>query len=126
MDLKLSAPSPYGFLCIDKPEGISSHRAISPLKKIFRSKIGHTGTLDPFASGMLVVAIGEATKFCQYVLSADKIYDAVIQLGSCTDTDDKDGLVINRIKVPPLTSSHIQSVLNQYFLVRFDYLKLYF
>ena len=81
---------------MDKPEGISSAAAINKLKKFFKSsKIGHAGTLDPFASGMLVVAIGESTKLIDHVMDQEKVYEFVIRWGESTDTLDCTGKVIS-------------------------------
>ena len=93
-----------GWLLVDKPEGISSADAVNKLKKFFKpSKIGHAGTLDPFASGMLVVAIGEATKLIDHAMDQEKIYQFVIKWGESTDTLDCTGSVVNSsLEVPTL------------------------
>ena len=84
---------PLGFLNINKPKGITSHDVVSKLRKILGIKqIGHTGTLDPFATGVLPIAIGKATKFIEY-LDDDKAYIATVKFGSNTDTYDIDGEV---------------------------------
>lgn len=84
---------PLGFLNINKPKGITSHDVVSKLRKILGIKqIGHTGTLDPFATGVLPIAIGKATKFIEY-LADDKSYIATVKFGSNTDTYDIDGEV---------------------------------
>ena len=80
-----------GFLIIHKPKGISSRQLVDRVKRFTTKKVGHTGTLDPLASGMMVVCIGEATKFSQWIISSDKAYHATIQLGSQTETDDAEG-----------------------------------
>lgn len=93
-----------GWLIIDKPEKISSAAAINKLKRFFNhSKIGHAGTLDPFASGMLVVAIGEATKLIDHVMNQEKIYEFAIKWGEGTDTLDCTGKVISKsLDIPKL------------------------
>ena len=84
-----------GFLLINKPSGISSNQAVQKIKKIFKvAKVGHLGTLDPLASGLLVLALNRATKFSNYFLESDKHYEVEIELGSSTDTDDSEGNVI--------------------------------
>lgn len=89
-----------GVLLLDKPSGISSHTALSQAKRLFMSsnfdskKAGHTGTLDPMATGLLPICFGEATKFSNFGLDADKGYTAIIELGCQTDTGDKEGWVI--------------------------------
>ena len=84
-----------GVLLLDKPVGLSSHDALLRAKGIMRAKkAGHTGTLDPMASGLLPLCFGEATKFSQDLLDADKYYDATMRLGERTDTGDVEGEVI--------------------------------
>jgi tRNA pseudouridine(55) synthase len=84
-----------GVLLIDKPVGLSSHDALLRAKGILRAKkAGHTGTLDPMASGLLPLCFGEATKFSQDLLDADKYYDATMRLGKRTDTGDAEGEIV--------------------------------
>jgi len=86
-----------GVLLIDKPLGMSSNDVLIKAKGMLRAKkAGHTGTLDPLASGLLPVCFGEATKFSQDLLDADKTYEATMQLGARTDTGDAEGLIIDR------------------------------
>ncbi len=81
-----------GVLLLDKPLGMSSNGALQAVRRLFgRVKAGHTGTLDPLATGLLPVCLGAATKFAGGLLEADKIYDAVIRLGMATTTGDADG-----------------------------------
>jgi tRNA pseudouridine55 synthase len=91
-------------LLVDKPAGLSSAEVTNRLKKQFRfARIGHGGTLDPFATGLLVVLVGEATKIARFLLEGDKEYEAVAALGSETDTGDLTGEVISRSEVPGLS-----------------------
>ncbi len=84
-----------GVLLLDKPAGLTSNAALQKAKRLFRAeKAGHTGTLDPFATGLLPLCLGEATKFSQYLLEADKIYLAEVRLGVRTSSGDLDGEVI--------------------------------
>ena len=84
-------------LLLDKPSGLSSNAALQAVKRLYRAaKAGHTGTLDPLASGVLPVLFGEATKFAQFLLEADKEYIAVIRLGETTSTGDAEGKVLAR------------------------------
>jgi tRNA pseudouridine55 synthase len=84
-----------GVLLIDKPVGLSSNDALTKVKRIVNAKkAGHTGTLDPFATGLLPLCFGEATKFSQDLLEADKTYVAVVHLGVTTNTGDTEGEVI--------------------------------
>ena len=81
---------PSGFLALDKPAGVSSARALNAVKRALprKTKVGHAGTLDPFATGVLVVLVGRATKQCERVMGLAKGYDATIKLGSTTETLD--------------------------------------
>jgi tRNA pseudouridine55 synthase len=84
-----------GVLLLDKPVGLSSNAALQRAKRLYRAdKAGHTGTLDPLASGLLPICFGEATKFAQALLDADKAYLATLRLGATTSTGDADGEVI--------------------------------
>lgn len=84
-------------LAVDKPTGMSSHDVVNRVRRIFGEKrIGHTGTLDPMASGVLPICIGPATRLAQYLTSHDKHYRATISFGTATDTDDGAGEVIRR------------------------------
>lgn len=84
-----------GVLLLDKPAGLSSNIALQKAKRLFRAeKAGHTGTLDPFATGLLPLCMGEATKFSQFLLDADKIYLAQVKLGVRTSSGDPEGEVI--------------------------------
>lgn len=104
-----------GVLLLDKPLGLSSNRALSRLKSIFSiKKMGHLGTLDPLATGMLVVAMGQATKFSSYGLVADKAYRFTLRLGEATDTLDSEGVVVKRADLPHLSEDMIVGVLNQF------------
>ena len=81
-----------GVLLLDKPVGFSSNDALIKAKRVLNAKkAGHTGTLDPFATGLLPLCFGEATKFSQDLLEADKSYDTTVHLGLTTDTGDTEG-----------------------------------
>lgn len=85
-----------GVLLLDKPVGISSNTALQQARRLYRAeKAGHTGVLDPLASGLLPICFGEATKFAQYLLDADKAYTATLKLGEATTTGDAEGEVID-------------------------------
>ncbi|ATA25383.1 tRNA pseudouridine(55) synthase TruB [Brenneria goodwinii] len=85
----------HGVLLLDKPQGLSSNDALQKVKRIFNAnKAGHTGALDPLATGMLPICLGEATKFSRYLLDSDKRYRVIARLGQRTDTSDADGNVI--------------------------------
>lgn len=89
-----------GVLLLDKPAGISSNTALQKAKRLYQAaKAGHTGNLDPFATGLLPVCLGEATKFSQFLLDADKTYQGLIRLGQTTTTGDPEGEVLTRQEV---------------------------
>lgn len=99
-----------GIILVNKPQGLSSNAVLQRVKHLFHAKkAGHTGSLDPLATGMLPICFGEATKFCQYVLDADKCYDVSGLLGVTTDTGDSMGAVI--AEVPSFQVSH-EALLN--------------
>ncbi|WP_336755932.1 tRNA pseudouridine(55) synthase TruB [Pantoea sp. USHLN298] len=85
----------HGVLLLDKPQGVSSNDVLQKVKRIFNAnRAGHTGALDPLATGMLPICLGEATKFSQYLLDSDKRYRVIARLGERTDTSDADGNVV--------------------------------
>ena len=89
-----------GVLLLDKPVGLTSNTALQKAKRLFNAaKAGHTGTLDPFATGLLPLCFGEATKFSQFLLEADKVYRAEVKLGVRTSSGDLDGEVIAEASV---------------------------
>lgn len=89
-----------GVLLLDKPRGLTSQQAVSRAKRLFNArKAGHTGTLDPLADGLLPIGFGEATKFSQFLLDADKRYLATLRLGATTTTGDAEGEVIKELPV---------------------------
>lgn len=89
-----------GLLLLDKPAGITSNAALQITKRLYRAaKAGHTGTLDPVATGLLPICFGEATKFSQYLLDAGKQYDAVFKLGVTTATGDIEGQILSEKRV---------------------------
>jgi tRNA pseudouridine55 synthase len=91
-----------GFLLLDKEKGISSNQLVQKVKKsLSLKKVGHLGTLDPMATGLMILAINRATKFSSYFLESDKSYDASIQLGASTDTDDAMGNIISSSDIIP-------------------------
>lgn len=100
------------FIILDKPVGLTSQQCLTHFKKKFGlGKVGHHGTLDPFATGLLLVGVGEATKFFSYVDDACKTYEATLELGVRTDTLDLTGVALERRDVPPYSSQTIEKVL---------------
>src|SRR3990167_7276148 len=89
-----------GVLLLDKPAGLSSNQALQQAKRLYMAaKAGHTGSLDPFATGLLPICLGEATKFSHFLLDADKTYCATLQLGATTTTGDTEGEVVTTAEV---------------------------
>ena len=88
-----------GIIIINKPKGCTSHDIVHKAKKIFNEKVGHTGTLDPMATGVLPLLIGKGTLCSKYLIEHDKIYKAKIQLGVKTDTADQEGNIIEKLQV---------------------------
>ncbi|ACL32294.1 tRNA pseudouridine(55) synthase TruB [Glaesserella parasuis] len=95
----------HGVFLLDKSQGVSSNDIMQKVKRLFNAnKAGHTGALDPLATGMLPICLGEATKFSQFLLEADKRYRVIAKLGVRTDTSDADGQVVQRREVKVDTS----------------------
>ncbi len=104
-----------GVLLLDKPQGLSSNQALQQVRRLLQAqKAGHTGTLDPMATGLLPVCLGEATKFSAQLLEADKTYRTRVQLGVVTDTGDAEGEVVERHPVAPLSVTEIEHVLERF------------
>ncbi|MAY19720.1 MAG: tRNA pseudouridine(55) synthase TruB [Erythrobacteraceae bacterium] len=112
-------PAPHGWIILDKPRELGSTQAVGAVKRNLReggyakTKVGHGGTLDPLAEGVLPIALGEATKLAGRMLDASKIYDFTIRFGEQTDTLDTEGEVIERSDVRP-SLSEIEAVLPQF------------
>ena len=105
----------HGFLVIDKPAGMTSHDVVAQLRKRLGTKqVGHAGTLDPMATGVLVVGMNNATKFLQYIVTGKKRYNAIIRLGISTVTDDKEGEVVAEKDWRALNDSDIQSAIDKF------------
>lgn len=104
-----------GIFLLDKPIGISSNAALQTVKRLFHAKkAGHTGSLDPLATGMLPICFGDATKFSQYLLDSDKTYLVTMQLGVRTNTSDAEGDVIATRDVPDFSFSDINTAFNAF------------
>jgi tRNA pseudouridine55 synthase len=101
-----------GVLLVDKPGEHTSHDVIARLRGVLRMrKIGHAGTLDPMATGLLIVLLGRATRVSQYLISLDKEYEGTIELGSTTDSQDADGQVTETRPVPPLSEAEVRAAM---------------
>ena len=104
-----------GILLVDKPEGPSSARVVAAAKRVTGArKVGHLGTLDPFASGLLPLAVNEGTKVAQHFLDADKGYTGVIELGAETDTQDRTGKLLRQRDAPVLGAQELESLRRQF------------
>ena len=102
----------HGILLLDKPSGISSNQALQRVRHLFRAeKAGHTGSLDPLATGLLPVCFGEATKIAGVLLGESKAYATLARLGTTTDTDDADGAVLREWPIPILDDALIAAAL---------------
>jgi tRNA pseudouridine55 synthase len=104
-----------GVLLVDKPKGLTSHDVVYRLRrKLQMKKIGHAGTLDPMATGVLVMLIGKATRISQYLMSVDKIYEGEATLGVVTDSQDAEGEVMETRPVPELTEAQAREVMKTF------------
>ncbi len=104
-----------GILLLDKPVGMTSNRALQTVKRIYNAnKAGHTGSLDPLASGMLPVCFGQATKTSAWLLDADKCYSVVAAIGQRTDTGDADGAVVAESAQREVTAAQLEAALQQF------------
>ncbi|MGL5532994.1 MAG: tRNA pseudouridine(55) synthase TruB [Plesiomonas shigelloides] len=104
----------HGILLLDKPQGITSNDALQKVKRLYNAnKAGHTGALDPLATGMLPICLGEATKFSQYLLDSDKRYRVIAKLGQRTDTSDSDGEVI-QVRPVQVTAEQLDEALTHF------------
>ena len=102
---------PSGVLIINKHAGVTSHDIVGMIRRLYHTRrVGHTGTLDPMATGVLVVLIGRAAKACEYLVSDQKRYRATLRLGLTTDTEDTTGKVLTTSEKRP-TNDELQSVL---------------
>ena len=102
-----------GIILIDKPKDYTSHDVVAVIKKIGKEKVGHTGTLDPNATGVLPLLIGKATGISKYLINHDKTYIATLKLGIKTDTADGEGKVLEEKEVPYFEIEDIQKALNK-------------
>jgi tRNA pseudouridine55 synthase len=106
---------PSGILLLDKPRGLSSNGALQRVRTLFgREKAGHVGSLDPLATGMLPICLGEATKVAGEILAGRKCYRFTVTLGVRTTTGDSEGTVSERAAIPALERAHIETVLTRF------------
>ncbi|CAI0954818.1 tRNA pseudouridine(55) synthase TruB [Serratia ficaria] len=104
----------HGVLLLDKPQGLSSNDALQKVKRLYNAnRAGHTGALDPLATGMLPICLGEATKFSQFLLDSDKRYRVIARLGQRTDTSDADGQIVQERPVN-FTQAQLDAALDSF------------
>lgn len=107
--------NPFGFLVVDKPQGSTSHDIVAKVRRgIGVKRIGHAGTLDPMATGVLVLCIGAATRLSEYVMASQKVYTATVKLGVETDTYDADGQVVATADTAHLSPQDIEAALSNF------------
>lgn len=101
-----------GFVVVDKPGGLTSHDVVSRMRRLAGTRrVGHAGTLDPMATGVLVIGVGAATRLLTYVVGVDKTYTATIRLGVTTSTDDAEGEVVASVDAQGLTDEQIRAAI---------------
>jgi tRNA pseudouridine55 synthase len=106
------AGGPDGVLKLDKPAGPTSHDMVAAVRRALRTRrVGHTGTLDPFASGLLLICLGPATRVAEYLSGLDKRYTATVRLGTSTDTDDLRGAVLSESDASAVSRADVERVL---------------
>jgi len=101
-----------GILLVDKPRDHTSHDVVARLRgKLKMKRVGHAGTLDPMATGLLIILVGKATRVSQYLTSLDKEYEGTVELGKVTDTQDAEGEMMETRPVPPFTEAEIRTAI---------------
>lgn len=105
-------PAASGLLLVDKPQGVTSHDVVAAVRRIFgQREVGHTGTLDPMATGLLVLALGAATRVARFIEAKEKRYEGTVTLGVATDTYDAEGQVTETRPVPELDRARVEAAL---------------
>jgi tRNA pseudouridine55 synthase len=104
-----------GALLIDKPAGMTSHDVVDEIRRHFGiKKVGHCGTLDPNATGLLIIVLGKATKLSERLMSDDKVYEGTIKFGESTDSFDSDGELVSSLPVPPITLDELNKMAEEF------------
>src|SRR5437899_8274201 len=99
-----------GALLVDKPAGPTSHDVVDAIRRNFRiKKVGHCGTLDPGATGLLIIVLGRGTKLSEKLMSDDKVYEGTIKFGETTDSHDADGELLSSLPVPPMSLDELNA-----------------
>jgi tRNA pseudouridine55 synthase len=105
----------HGAIIVNKPEGWTSHDAVNKIRRLAGTRrVGHLGTLDPMATGVLPLVIGGATRLAQFYVRSDKVYDAVVRFGYTTDSYDRDGEPTSPVTEPAVTREQIEPLLEQF------------
>src|SRR3954467_3582410 len=100
-----------GAILVDKPSGPTSHDVVDAIRRKFGiKKVGHCGTLDPNATGLLIIVLGRGTKLSERLMSSDKVYEGTIKFGETTDSYDADGELVASLPVPPMTLAEINEM----------------
>src|SRR3954471_22671571 len=104
-----------GALLIDKPSGPTSHDVVDAIRRQFGiKKVGHCGTLDPAATGLLIIVLGRGTKLSEKLMSDDKVYEGTVKLGESTDSYDADGELVGSLPVPPLDLAQLNEAADEF------------
>src|SRR3954453_3084868 len=104
-----------GALLIDKPSGPTSHDVVDAIRRKFGiKKVGHCGTLDPNATGLLIIVLGRGTKLSERLMSEDKVYEGTIRFGEATDSYDADGELVSSLPVPPISLDELNNATTQF------------
>jgi len=104
-----------GAILIDKPAGPTSHDVVAAIRRHFGiKKVGHCGTLDPNATGLLIIVLGRGTKLSEKLMAADKVYEGTIKFGESTNSFDADGVLVASLPVPPLTLDQLYQAAGQF------------
>ncbi|MEM6280770.1 MAG: tRNA pseudouridine(55) synthase TruB, partial [Chloroflexota bacterium] len=107
--------APFGFLNINKPPGITSHDVVSKVRRVFGiKKVGHAGTLDPLATGVLILCVGKATRLSEYAMHQTKMYRATVKLGATTTTYDAEGDIVKQKDATHITQASVEAILPQF------------
>ena len=104
-----------GVIVVDKPEGWTSHDAVNKLRRLAGTRrVGHLGTLDPLATGVLPLVVGRATRLAQFLMRGDKTYDAVVRFGYSTDTYDRDGTPTSPVTEPAVEHAKLEEAVEAF------------
>lgn len=108
---QMNSNGPEGILLVDKPKGMTSHDVVARMRRLYKlKKVGHAGTLDPMATGLLLIMLGKATKVSQFLMSHDKTYTGTLKLGQTTDSQDAEGELMSERPVPALESIDLEGL----------------